>query len=86
MLIIVMSLRLKRRLIKILLNKKEEIIKQIWEHNQGKSLNYKIIVKEGKEVHYNKHPKEEEVQQLQKVAKSNNLKKKLELKAKEAKF
>ncbi len=62
-----MSLKLKRKLIKIQLNKKVEIFKGVWEHNQGKSLNYKIIVDEDKEVYNTKitHPQEEEAQQLQ---------------------
>jgi hypothetical protein len=44
-----------------------EIFKGVWEHNQGKSLNYKIIVDEDKEVYNTKitHPQEEEAQQLQ---------------------
>jgi hypothetical protein len=88
MLIIVMSLRLKQRLIKISLNKKEEIFKQAWEHNQGKDLNYRIIMMEEKEVHNKnmKHLKGEEVQLLQRVVNSINLIKKLELKVKEEKF
>ena len=45
-------------------------------------------MEEDKEV-YNKkmiHPKEEEAQQLQKVAKFTNLKKELELKVREVRF